>query len=221
MTDININKYLKSLSEQYTSGNYDEVIDGFLSIKGKIPKDLFHYNLGSAFAKKGEYGAGRYHLELALQSGYWQEPVIKNINSILKVQSIKDISNSKLMKEKTLNKIDYISMDIFIFVSLVILLVSLFIRLKKIINTKVLIPLIVLALVPVGTKYLYSTSYKTAVVLENSQLYEGPSRAFESGFDIQAGSKIIIGKKSDDWFFIRYPESLSGWVNAKKLGFLE
>lgn len=221
MTDININKYLKSLSEQYTSGNYDEVIDGFLSIKGKIPKDLFHYNLGSAFAKKGEYGAGRYHLELALQNGYWQEPAVKNINSIVKIQSIRDISNSKILAEKTMNKIDYLSMDVFVFVSLFVLLISLFLRFKKYINTKILIPLVLIALVPVGIKYSFNTNYKTAVVLESSQLYEGPSRAFESGFDIQAGSKIIIGKKSDDWFFIRYPESLSGWVNAKKLGFLE
>tara|TARA_R110002072_G_scaffold288917_1_gene455357 strand:- start:28689 stop:29351 length:663 start_codon:yes stop_codon:yes gene_type:complete len=220
MENTNINMQLKSLSAFYEKGDYDNVIDGFLKLRGELPKDIFHYNLGSAFTKKGEYGAGRYHLELALKNNYWRSPALKNIDSIKKIQSIRDVSNSKSLTDSVINNYDQVSTDVFAFISLSLILFSIFLIFKKYIARTSFILLLVFSTLPLGSKIYTSKVFKSAVLLEETKISEGPSKAFEINFDLKAGSKVFVSKESDGWFYIEYPQNMNGWVSAKKLGFL-
>mgnify|MGYP003689138199 CR=1 FL=1 len=76
------------------------------------------------------------------------------------------------------------------------------------------------ALIPQGLYWGYYQQQMSAIVLQETPIYEGPSAVFTSPKTIRAGEKIQIDKNSDGWSLIISPQYLSGWVESQKLGFI-
>ena len=57
------------------------------------------------------------------------------------------------------------------------------------------------------------------VVIKDSIVYQGPSKIYEQNGTLSSGSKVILSKRSNNWYYVRFPESHAGWVERSLLGF--
>jgi hypothetical protein len=64
--------------------------------------------------------------------------------------------------------------------------------------------------------YVKNVNY--AIALKDTPLYEGPSKIFNEKGRVRAGSKIVLGELKEGWFYVKFPLSLSGWINKDQLG---
>lgn len=216
MDNTNINKTLKSLESSYLNNEYQAVIDGFLAVKDQLPKGVFHYNLGTAFLKSGEIGAGRYHLELALKNGYHLPENLHNIKTLKNTSNIIDAGDNSFI-EKTIAESVSASWDVvFLIVAIMFTIVNVF-RKKIFKSLTIYITACLFLLVPIIGKKVLMNKYNEAVVVKEGKIFEGPSKLFETNFEIKSGTKILWDRMKDDWIFVVYPEALSGWVKKDSL----
>ena len=78
--------------------------------------------------------------------------------------------------------------------------------------------LILIVCSPLLFQIFYLNKIKFAVVLKNSQVYEGPSKIYSKVFELEEGSKILLGQKSGKWYLISSPPQMRGWVQEQVIG---
>lgn len=210
----------KSLDELYISGDYDAVISKILENKAKISPGIFHYNLGTAYLKKGELAVARFHLEKSFSKGYVTPQLSKNLSTTKNRLNVEEIESSSSFSDKLIDYSTLIPKEGFYSMSLIVILLGLLLlRLKKVkINW---LPYFVgFALIFVFIGFYSSNNFQTAYVLKNSKIFEGPSESFDVSQEVPGGVKVIIEKKNSKWLFIKSPVHLSGWVKREVLGIL-
>jgi hypothetical protein len=221
MADTSTNKHVKELEELYLSGKYDELKSKLIKDRDSLSPGVFHYNLGTVFAKQGNLAAARYNLEKAKSLGFEHPALNKNLSSILKTVEIQ--TNPEIpASSKALNYFMGTSEGLFLLFSLVLILfVSILYRMKLFRNKIVLALSIVICLSPLGVKkYYYNTNYVTGVNIRDAKVFEGPSEIYPTIKEIVGGQKLILGKSYEDWIFIASPIEFSGWIKRKDLGIL-
>jgi tetratricopeptide (TPR) repeat protein len=212
---------LKKIESLYLEKNYDEAIDLLLSNKAELGPGLFHYNLGSIYLKKGELGAARFQLEKALDQGFTHPAIFSNLRGLKNHPGLKELRVDQSLGEKVTEGLLSLPSSYFLGLSLLLTIILLLCyRLKKLQKWPAIIALFIISWIPVAINYIYIDQLNEAVVLEESRVFEGPSKIYEDLGILPAGSKVVIGDISNDWYFIEYPKSVSGWISGKALGFL-
>ncbi len=219
MSEPNTTEFLKSVKSLYLKEDFEGAIDTLLKNKDLLDKGLFHYNLGTLYLKKEYWGAGRYHLEKALKAGFVNEMEYKNLLVAKSRPGIVDLSRSESWTDRSLDTALSIPDTGYLIASMVLAVIILFLARRKIIRSwsGVMASLVIVSL-PGIFYFHFLSGLKEAVVLKNSPVYEGPSQIYRENIVLQEGSKIIIGRRSGNWFFVRYPKGIGGWVNRKNLG---
>ena len=64
----------------------------------------------------------------------------------------------------------------------------------------------------------YISKINYAIAFKDISLYEGPSKIFSEKGKVHAGSKVILGEYKEGWFYVKFPLSLTGWINKDQLG---
>jgi len=223
MENNNTNKIVKSsaatFEELYAKKDYKEAINSLLQNKQRFSSGTFHYNLGTTYAKLGDFGAARFHLEKAINLGMYNSATINNLNYVQSKLQGEDISTSSSLPDQIINKSLNIPFEAFVSMSLVLVLFfMLIIKLKSIKNKLVMVLFVLIALLPVIYSRVLTSEVTSAVAMKEIPLYEGPSKIFQEKGKIKAGSKIVLGEFKDGWFFVKFPISLSGWINKDNLG---
>jgi hypothetical protein len=220
MSNTNTNTLLKSVEEIYLKGDYKQAIDTLIKSKGTLQPGLFHYNLGTLYLKMGRLGPSRYNLEKANKIGFSNPLVKNNINYIRKQESIISVGESGSLIDKTFFHINEASSYQFGFF---LLLFSLFLviamRFKKISLRSFSIVFFVAILLTSIIKVYTHSNYHQAVIMNDVSIFEGPSKIYEESGNIIAGSKVLVSKSQNDWFYILSPASVSGWIKRSALGF--
>lgn len=212
---------LKSLREQYQSGDFEAVKTNLLENKDAFAKGEFHYNLGTVYSKTGNYAVGRYHLEKALFEGYDSMATKHNLKSIQDKLGVYDLATSKSVDDVLLTKSLSYGPDFYICGTLILLIISLVLFYKKAVTKWVLPVLVLIALAPIGFKYLWLNKLNIGITFNEAEVYEGPSGIFEKTGKIPSGAKVIIGKTIEGWMFVQKPVDYVGWVKTKDLGVLK
>lgn len=221
MENISMEPLLKSLREHYQKGEFESAKDLLLQNKDGFQKGEFHYNLGTVYSKMGNYAVGRYHLEKALTNGYESVAVKHNLSTAKSNLSVHDITTSKSIDDVMLSKgLDY-GPDFYIFFSLLILVISVSLFMKKVVNRWFFATLVILALVPISTHQFYLKKLNIGVNFKELQVYEGPSGIFEKTGKIPSGAKLILGKAVNGWYLVERPLDYVGWVKSENLGILK
>lgn len=210
---------LKSLEAHYLKNEFQETQNLLLKAKDNYPRSLFHYNLGTVQAKAGEMGAARYNVEKSLKLGFYNSKSLNNLNYIKNTLSLNDLSTSTSYFDRGIDYLLLIPGDFYLTASLILVLMftvaaNFFRKIKIWVSVLVLL----IALLPIGVNHFLLKRIHHAIVLKDIPVYEGPSKIYEKTYELPEGSKIIIGDKKKDWFFIKYPISLSGWVERDNLG---
>lgn len=211
---------LESLEKLYTEGKFGECIDIMLANKPSFPEGLFHYNLGTLYAKNDALAAGRYHLEKSISRDFLNSMSVNNLETVKVKLNVNDLSSSENIHDRILDSSLIIPGSIYLSISMILTLVFMaIIKWKKIKSMTVRGMLILMAFIPFGYHQMYLSKVTHAVVLKDAQIYDGPSKIYFNSGVVRAGSKIITSKHNNGWHLIQSPITLSGWIHRDSLGF--
>jgi tetratricopeptide (TPR) repeat protein len=216
MSDQALNK----LEKLYKDGDFDGAKSFLESSKENFKKDLYYYNLGTIYIKKGELGKARFYLELAKEYGFKSSMVDNNIEFIKKELGVTSLEQNQPVLDTLSLKMTTLSnqwsLTFLIFGALISFLI--FKKGKSLLAA--LFVLIFFAL-PIGFRAYQRSKFSIAVVSKASQLREGPSKVFDPSGEIPEGLKIFITDPRDQvWYFIEHPKEFRGWVNSSNLNIL-
>ena len=221
MENTSMKPLLKSLQDHYLKGDFESVKEGLLEHKSSFPKGEFHYNLGTVYSKMENHAVARFHLEKALNEGYENVAVKHNLKSVQGSLGVSDISNSSRFEDLMLSKSLEFGNDFYVFLTLLLTVVALSLLLKKYISKVAFAMVIVAALIPIGIKTFYIDKFSVGILFQESVVFEGPSGIFEKTGKVPAGSKVILGKKTDGWRMIERPLEYVGWIKSNEVGVIK
>lgn len=220
MADSKADEILKQAQQFFVNKDYESALSVIREGKKHLDPGLFHYNLGSIYTKSGDLGAGRFHLEKAKKAGFNYPMLWKNLKYIKNQPQVMDPTKSKDYQEVLVGKVLDVPSSFFIIFSLACLVLLVFLARKSIINIKKFVVLAVLfVLIPPITSFVIKNGYKYAITLKPVRVYEGPSKIYPDFGEVSAGSRVIVGRFHDSWFFLLSPSSISGWVDRTHLAF--
>jgi len=210
-----------SFAELYAKKDFKGAIDYLLHNKQQFSSGTFHYNLGTTYAKLGDLGAARFHLEKAREAGVYHSAMVNNLKFVESKIDAEDLSSSSSIVDQVIDYSLKIPASGYLSISLVLVLFTLIVFIKKKqMNTIKSWSLLVLCMIPLAYSQFYLHSLNQAVSLKETTIFEGPSKIFQEKGKIKPGAKVLLGEFKDGWFFVKYPVSLSGWVNKENLGIL-
>jgi hypothetical protein len=209
----------QSFEGLYLNKDYKGAVDFLLKNKQLFNSGTFHYNLGTTYSKVGDLPAARYHLEKSIQEGYINSSSINNLNFVKNKLEVDDINTSSSMLDQSMSLATSLPPSAYSFMSLIMFLIFFILfRLKRLQSRLKIIGLLICATVPLVFYAFVVVHLHAAIVFKDIPLQEGPSKIFAEKGKIKAGSKIIVGDFKDGWFFVKYPDSLVGWVKKEQLG---
>lgn len=210
-----------SFAELYAKKDFKNAVDYLLHNKQQFSSGTFHYNLGTTYAKLGDVGAARFHLEKAREAGVYHSAMINNLRFVEAKIDAEDLSTSTSFADQVIDYSLKVPTSGYLTISLFLLIITTLIFIKnKQMNSLKSWCILVVCLTPIMYSQFYLQSLNQAVSLKEITVYEGPSKIFQEKGKIKPGAKVLLGEFKDGWFFIKYPTSLSGWVNKDNLGIL-
>jgi tetratricopeptide (TPR) repeat protein len=206
-------------SELYKKKDYKGAANYLLQNKQQLNSGIFHYNLGTVYSKIGDYPAARFHLEKSLKEGYINSSSLNNLIYVKSQLQVDDISTSSNLPDQFMNTVLIIPPAAYVSFSLVLLLLGIaLVKSKRLVKKISMALMLILIILPIAFSQFYLNKVNYAITFHEAPLYEGPSKIFSEKGKIRAGSKIILGDYKEGWFYVKFPISLTGWVNKDQLG---
>lgn len=206
-------------AELYLKKDYKGAASYLIQNKQQFDSGIFHYNLGTVYSKTGDYPAARFHLEKAIKEGYINSSSLNNLSYVKSQLQVDDLSTSTNLPDEFMNTALTIPPAAYTSISLVLLLFGISLVMSKKLTKKLSIACFVLLIAaPFLFSNLYLDKVNYAVAFKDVPLYEGPSKIFSEKGKVKAGSKIILGEFKEGWFYVKFPISLTGWINKDQLG---
>jgi hypothetical protein len=219
MKNTSINELSKSLESLYLKKKYDETLKSLRQNADKYSTGQLYYNLGTIYAKKNEFAVGRYYLEKSMRNGYVYPHVIHNLDFIKSQIKVFDIDSSPHYIDKSINSFLLLPGDLYLTFSLLLFLAIILLRrFNKTKNKMFFFFLLLLSLSPLLFKKMYYDKIQYALNFKELVVFEGPSKIYDEIGILKAGTKFIVGEKNGNWYYIKYPIELSGWVLGNFLG---
>ena len=186
-----------------------------------MPEGVFHYNLGTAHLKMGQWAPGRFHLEKARGLLPLDGRVGRNLEYVRSQLAVGDIDAATGLFERGVGALAGSGFGHHLLAFLLVLLAVTALWRRALGRATRRILLAPLAASPALLPWLLTTGYDSGVVMRDVVLREGPNEAFEEmGTVVPGGAKVVVGNRDGAWALIKYPAHLSGWAPAKDLGIL-
>lgn len=219
MSNNNTEEVLKSLESLYLEGNLEGALELSTQEKDQFSPGHLYYNLGTIYAKQGDYAQGRYYMEKAFKEGFDLTKVSHNLEIIKSNLTIRELGQAGGVFGSTFSYLLKVPPAYYAGETLLaLILIVVLVRLKALKKAYLIVLFVLLSLLPVGFSQFYLSKMEFGIALEEIKIYEGPSNIYSSIGALNPGQKIIVGQKDKDWVFIKYPESFRGWVAVEKLG---
>jgi len=219
VSNNNTEAVLKSLESLYLEGNMAGALELSVKENNQFSPGHLYYNLGTIYAKTGDYAQGRYYMERAFKEGFDLPKVAHNLEIIKSNLTVRELGEAGGVFGSTFSYMLGVAPAYYTGLSLMLaILVLLLVRLKFFKKISLIVLFLLLSLAPLGFSKFYLSKMDFGIALEEIKIYEGPSNIYSSIGALNPGQKIIVGQKDKDWVFIKYPESFRGWVAGKKLG---
>lgn len=221
MSQNSLSALLQNLQDLYVKNSFQEGIDLLIESKSQLNQAQFHELLGSFHMKLDHFAAARYHFEMAIMKGATGSTLQNNLDFVLSKLGMTPQASINVFQD-FYQSLALLPFEFWATISVLILSLAFWnIRRKWKYGSKALVIVLWLAaLIPQGLYWGYYQQQVSAIVLQETPIYEGPSAVFTSPKTIRAGEKIQIDKNSDGWSLIVAPQYLSGWVESQKLGFI-
>lgn len=218
--DNNTNKADMSLESSYFAGDTQASIKKLLEMKDQFSDGVYFYNLGTLYAKKGDFSLARYHLEKSFKSGFYSPRMFHNLKYVEEHLGIQQVRDHSLYEKIIFNAIEYPPIFFLLLPLLVattLLVVSKFV---KEIKRSILWSIFLFSCIPLLLVFMLNNYYNLAIVFNASPVYDAPSEIYSSRLNLLNGEKILIIRNKNGWSEIIYPSEFSGWVKNKDIGIL-
>jgi hypothetical protein len=205
----------QKLTDLYSQKNYSGFIDELLRSKDQLPESLFHYNLGTAYAKLEKFPIAKFHFEKSIKLGSIEPKILNNLSYVRQKINVFDLDNSSSFIDRFYGILLMIPWEaVFIFFTILVLL--LFLK-KQLRNKKNVTVLAVIPFLITGIFYAYSSNKNYAIAFEDIEVREGPSEIFEVSNRVPQGAKLLLSEYQNGWFLISRPREYLGWVKKADL----
>lgn len=218
MEDTTIEDVLKTFQDFYVKKDYDNALLTLQKEGDELSPGLLHYNLGTVYAKKGDYPMARYHLLEAERQGFSGNDLYQNLNLVENKLEIAKLEEPQSVTDQLVRVGDLAANGILTSLSLLILIFGL-LSLKKQRSWGRVTAFLALFLIPLAMNW-WIRSWPKAINIEEQEILEGPSAIFSPIGELPAGVLVITEDKGD-WSKIIYPTRYSGWIKSKRLQKLE
>lgn len=215
MEDLSTNSVLKSLESHYQQGKFLEAIELLEKNKSIFDPALYHFNLGTTYAKSEQYSLSRLHLEKALSLGADPIKTNTNINFVIQKLGLELVESKLSPVDKFLHSSQAYQFNMYATISLVFIIIYL-VFYKKMKNHIWRAFFLMLCLMPLALRFFFLQDRIRGIVIETSQLKEGPSEVFNNISEVPKGLKIIINQSRDGWSFISSPQDYIGWIKDEE-----
>ncbi|MBN2662369.1 MAG: tetratricopeptide repeat protein [Bacteroidales bacterium] len=215
----------------YENNNFQSAIDSYEQIlaTGYEASEIY-YNLGNSYFKNNNFPYAILNYERALKLKPNDDDIIYNIeysNLYIKDQYnqvpdfIIDKIHTKIVHSADSNTWAILSISFFI-LSLIVFMIFLFS--KIIIRRKIAFFISILFMFISIVSFAFSSNMKSyfqnpnaAIMMEISTLKSSPQTDGTDLFIINPGVKLIIEDKNTDWFEVKLPNGVKGWVKKDML----
>lgn len=214
MEDTTIEAVLKTVEALYQAKDYEKALKILKDSEGQVSPGLWHYNMGTIFAKLENLPLARYHFLMSDMKGFSAKEMITN----------KEIVEGKLeieRLEKPLSPSDYFvkfslfgAQGVFTTLGLLFVLVGLFTFWKNK-SVKALLVFVLLSFTFIGYNVWVGT-WNKVIVVETQTIQDGPSAIFGQRGELPPGVMLVL-KPKGDWFEITYPSRFQGWIKDNGL----
>lgn len=205
---------LKTVDALYAQKAYKEALDYLAKNKSSLPKGLWHYNMGTLFAKLEDWPMARYHLAMADVQGFSAQELSLNQRLVEKKLSIDKWEKPLTFRDYLVRGASVGSEGIFTLIGLVILIIGI-VQLKNRSQRKRSLVVLSLSLLLFGLSF-WIKSWDWSIVLKPQDIQEGPSAIFNSKDEIPQGVKILT-RREGEWVQIIFPERFEGWIRDAEL----
>tara|TARA_B100000902_G_C27246641_1_gene882982 strand:- start:184 stop:897 length:714 start_codon:yes stop_codon:yes gene_type:complete len=210
----------------YSANNFEEAIDGYLSILDQnISNGVLYYNIGNCYYKLNDLGYARLYYEKSKLYNPTDKDVLHNIE-LVKAQLIDDIQNMpEFFLVKIINKINtklntsqwgYVVIAALYF-NLFLFLLFFFSKSVEIRLNSLRVILIMLPMFLITVFFLlysnFGNKYDDAVLIDsNTYVKTAPSEDADDYFIIHEGVKFKLIDQVDNWSRILLSDGKDGWV---------
>ncbi|MGK0366977.1 MAG: hypothetical protein ACI9QD_000109 [Thermoproteota archaeon] len=175
--------------------------------------------MGTVLFKEGELAQSRYHLEKSIKEGFVVKEVLNNLavvkNQLNVRETVSDNSLTTYVNFKLLETPSAIYMSVFLLFTVMAL--AIWLKSKKWASS---LSFLAIGVTVMALQQFYVKNQELAISLSEAKVYEGPSKVFPNTLNLPEGMKVLINKSHKDWYFIEYPENMTGWVNKSDIGIL-
>ncbi len=209
-----------SLESSYFAGDVNVTIKKLLELKDHFSDGLYFYNLGTLYAKKGDFALARYHLEKSFREGFYSPRMFHNLKYVEEHLNLRQERDHSFYEKLIFKSIEYPPIFFLLLPLVVALLLFIAKKLFKELSVILYFSILSLAFIPLLFIFALNSYFNTGVALNGPAVYDAPSEIYPSRINLLNGEKVLIVRNKNGWSEIIYPSEFSGWVKSKDLGIL-
>lgn len=207
--------FLSKLTEFEKLDNWQGACEVLKNEKNLIDHSVFYYNQGFCHYKNGELVLARENLLKAKKMGfdsYRLEKIEKDIVKNLNIEYLEESEKIEVIKKN----IAILDIEYFIIAALFFSITT-FLLLKKNLNVKKILLILILFFLPVLIKDLFFSNLKQFMAMDTIKVHSGPSDIFEPSYEIPRGTELYLSFKNEDnkWIQVFYPSKVRGWIKKE------
>ncbi|RLC48999.1 MAG: hypothetical protein DRH57_01020 [Candidatus Cloacimonadota bacterium] len=224
---------ISEANELYKEQKYEQARDIYLQLVQKdVKNSKLFFNLGNTYFKLQKYGKARLYYEKARKLSPNDKDILYNIQFIKqyltdKVPEEEDSFILKVLKKINnffgINLVLWVILGLFIILSVQLIFLILCRREKDVQLQKFLLSItaviFMFSLFYGIVKLSYFQKNEFGVIISDTiDGYSGPGTDYKKTFTIHEGLKVSIEEEQDNWYLIKLPNGIGGWIEKSHLG---
>ena len=218
MEDKIIKDILKNVGALYDKNDYQGAIHLLEKNKIHVSPGVWHYNLGTLYAKLENFPISRYHFMMADLKGYSEKSLFNNKKIVEEKLEIEGHEQSHTLTDYLIKGSIEASYGLLTTLSMMMLVSGIFVSFRK--SNLKLLKFWAFASVLILIFNFWVQSWKKGIIIESQILHDGPSSLFISNNELPLGLMIVVLEK-DDWLKIVFPSRYRGWIKNNGIRILE
>lgn len=203
---------MKTFEKLYEQKDYPAALEALKKGAGEISSDAWNYNMGTVYAKLGNWPMARLHLIQSVKQGFSSEKLIQNLELVEEKLEIGKLEKPTSTADYVIQGSQFINGGVLTALSLIIFIIGLW-KLKNKMNYNRVIFWSILMLLPLLIN-LWISHWPFGIVQKHTALRDGPSVIFPTKDELPAGV-LVLSIKKNGWTKIIYPSRFEGWVKEE------
>ncbi len=224
---------ISEANELYNEQKYEQARDIYLKLVQKgINNSKLYFNLGNTYFQLQDYGKARLYYEKAKKLNPNDRDILYNIQFIKQylTDKVPEEENSfilKILKKINnffgINLLLWVILGLFIILSVQLSFLILRIKGENVQWQKFLLSITALLFIfslayGIAKLYYFQNSEFGVIIAHTVDGYSGPGTDYKKTFTIHEGLKVSIEEEQANWYLIKLPNGIGGWIEKSQIG---